>query len=150
MKEQEVFSNPLVTTSPVSVPSTYSTLPKSTQEKLNQAVSDDDLFATFPSHVDGVVATNQGSSISGVKQGDNTWVLADEIESEPPPTHHKDSPKGLDRPPVNENKLGNELRSEEIDYNIQSLSNDKHFEKTYDAEQELAHHHGKGERNVFK
>ena len=42
-----------------------------------------------------------------------------------------------------ENKLGNELRSEAIDYNIQSLSKDKHFEKTYDVEQELAHHHGK-------
>ena len=32
-----------------------------------------------------------------------------------------------------ENKLGNELRSEEIDYNIQSVSNDKCFEKTEDA-----------------
>ena len=39
-----------------SVPSTHSTLPKSTQEKLNQAVSDDDLVKGFPSHVDGVVA----------------------------------------------------------------------------------------------
>ena len=36
LKEQEVFLNPLVTTSPDSVPSTYSTLLKSTQEKLNQ------------------------------------------------------------------------------------------------------------------
>ena len=39
----------------------------------------------------GVVATNQGSLISDVKQEYNTWVLTTEAESEPPPTQQKDS-----------------------------------------------------------